>query len=417
MRNRWILALAIVLPSVAIACAASIVNGTKWSAEELDEIRSLWIGELAPAEPDATNRFADDSASVALGHRLFFDPRLSSNGRVSCATCHLPDRQFQDDVPLASGIGTTTRRTMPIAGTAHSTFLFWDGRKDSQWSQALGPLENPVEHGGTRAQFAHIIAQHYRADYERIFGTLPDLAGVPTAAGPVEDTAARVAWNRLSETQRDDVTRVFVNIGKAIAAYERRLEPAPARFDRYVEKLIQEGRAPVGILSADEEAGLRLFIGKANCTQCHNGPLFTDDHFHNTGIPAVASLPEDVGRAAGAPQVLSDEFNCRSRWSDAQPSDCAELEFLAPDGHELMRAFKTPSLRGVADRAPYMHAGQVSTLRNVISHCNRAPKAPAGHTEVNALRLSGKERMQLEAYLRTLDAPIAARPELLAPPR
>jgi len=417
MRNRWILALAILVSTTAVACAASIATGTRWSAEEVDDIRSLWIGELADLNPDPTNRYADDSAAIALGHRLFFDTRLSSNGQVSCATCHLPDRQFQDDVPLARGVGTTNRRTMPVAGTAHSAWLFWDGRKDSQWSQALGPLESPVEHGGTRAQYAHVIAQHYRQAYEAIFGALPDVSAVPQVAGPVEDPAARAAWERLPEETRNDVTRVFVNIGKAIAAYERQLQPAPSRFDRYVETLKDNGRAPVGILSPEEEAGLRLFIGKANCTQCHNGPLLTDDHFHNTGIPAVASLPEDIGRATGAPQVLADEFNCRSRWSDAAPGECAELEFLAPDGHELVRAFKTPSLRGVADRAPYMHAGQVASLTDVIAHYNRAPKAPAGHSEVTPLRLNEKERLQLAAYLRSLDAPIAARPELLAPPR
>jgi cytochrome c peroxidase len=114
---------------------------------------------------------ADDPRAAELGRQLFFDTRLSANGRVACATCHKPDQEFQDGTPLANGVGLTNRRTMPIAGTADSPFLFWDGRKDSQWAQALGPLESPVEHGGNRDQYAQVIAEHYRPAYEQVFGT------------------------------------------------------------------------------------------------------------------------------------------------------------------------------------------------------------------------------------------------------
>lgn len=417
MGRIWIGALGVGMLVTVVAGAARVAGGSRWSPREVETLRSLWIGELGPLPPDPSNRFADDPAAAALGQALFFDTRLSSNGRVSCATCHLPGKQFQDDVALASGVGRTARRTMPVAGTAYSPWFFWDGRKDSQWAQALGPLESPVEHGGTRAQYAHVVAERYRAEYERIFGPLPDLARVPREAGPVADSGARKAWEALPAAQRDAVTRVYANIGKAIAAYERRLQPGPSRFDRYVERLLADGRAPAGVLSPDEEAGLRLFIGKANCTRCHNGPRFTDDHFHNTGVAAVASLRADSGRATGARQVVADEFNCRGRYSDAGPGDCAELEFLVPEGKELVRAFKAPSLRGVAGRAPYMHAGQIATLARVIDHYDRAPRAPAGTSELQPLKLSAKERVQLEAYLRTLDAPVAAEPSLLEPPR
>jgi cytochrome c peroxidase len=387
-----------------------------WSDREVETLRSLWIGSLPPVPADPSNRWADDPAAVAFGHRLFFEPRLSSTGRVSCATCHLPDREFQDDVPLGVGVGRTDRRTMPVAGTAYSPFLFWDGRKDSQWAQALGPLESPVEHGGTRALYAHVVAEHHRAEYETIFGPMPDLTGIPRVAGPVDEPAARAAWDALTARQQDAVTGVYVNLGKAIAAYQRRLQPGPSRFDRYVETILADGRAPADVLSDDEVAGLRLFMGRANCLDCHNGPLLTNQEFHNTGIPAVKGLPEDVGRAAGAPAVLADEFNCRSRWSDADAESCSELEFMVAEGHELVRAFKVPSLRNVADRPPYMHAGQVATLADAIAHYDRAPKAPAGHTELRRLRLSARERAQLEAYLRTLSGGTDAPAELLAPP-
>jgi cytochrome c peroxidase len=412
----------IALASLAIALGGAGVAGvatgaSHWSGVDVTTIRSLWIGELEPLEPDPTNRYGDDPRAVELGHRLFFDTRLSSTGTVACATCHDPQREFQDGTPLGTGVGTTDRRTMPIAGTAYSPWQFWDGRKDTQWAQALGPLESSVEHGGTRAQYTRLIGEHYRAEYEALFGPLPDLAAVPQKAGPVEDQEARTAWERLTDQTRDDITRVYANIGKAIAAYERRIQYGPSRFDRYAEALFRDGRAPEGILTRDEVAGLRLFIGKAECTTCHNGPLFTDNHFHNTGVPAVASLPLDLGRAVGAKQVLDDEFNCRSRFSDAHPAECKELEFLESDSHELERAFKPPSLRNVAERPPYMHAGQIATLAEVLAHYNRAPAAPRGHSELKPLRLSRRELAQLEAFLRALSGPTQAPPGLLAPPK
>jgi cytochrome c peroxidase len=192
-----------------------------------------------------------------------------------------------------------------------------------------------------------------------------------------------------------------VNIGKAIAAYERTIGYAPSRFDRYVDALQDTGRAPQGVLSADEVTGLRLFIGRASCVNCHNGPLFTNNEFHNTGVPTREGLAADNGRLAGADAVLRDEFNCRSRWSDSR-SKCAELEFLVAGDHVLERAFKVPSLRNVAERAPYMHAGQFGTLGEVVEHYNRAPKAPAGHTELEPLRLGAQERRQIAAFLRSL---------------
>jgi len=110
------------------------------------------LDRLGPMPHDPGNRWADNPAAAALGQRLFFDGRLSGNGRVSCATCHDRENDFQDSMPLAKGMGTTNRRTMPIAGAPYSPFLFWDGRKDSLWAQALGPLESAVEHGGDREQ-------------------------------------------------------------------------------------------------------------------------------------------------------------------------------------------------------------------------------------------------------------------------
>ena len=175
-------AVLILLPTIATVTASGRGG---WTSAQLEELRSMSLAELGSLPRDPTNRVADDPRAADLGRRLFFDTRLSSNGLVACSTCHQAERGFQDGIALANGVGTTTRRTMPIAGMAWSPFLFWDGRKDSLWAQALGPLENPMEHGGTRAQYAHVIADSYARDYEQIFGALPDLSRVPPSAGPV----------------------------------------------------------------------------------------------------------------------------------------------------------------------------------------------------------------------------------------
>lgn len=392
------------LAGACVVAAASGIHG--WTVADIATLQSLSLRELEPLAPDASNRVADDPRAAALGERLFADTRLSANGRVSCGTCHKRDRDFQDGLPLGQGVGTTAKRTMPIAGMARAPFLFWDGRKDSQWAQALGPLESAVEHGGTRAQYARVIADHYRQEYETVFGALPDLSAVPAAAGPSGDADAVAAWNALGDATRRGVTRVFANIGKAIAAYERRIDVGPARFDAYVEALTA-GRPVAGLLTADEVAGLKLFIGKAHCTQCHNGPLFTNYEFHNTGVPVRVGLPMDGGRLSGATAALQDEFSCRSEWSDAG-GRCPELDFVITGDHAQARAYKVPSLRNVAGRAPYMHAGQLATLAEVLDHYNRAPAAPLGHSELHPLRLQGRELRQLDAFLRTLSGPVIA---------
>ena len=383
-----------------------------WTEVELVTLRTLWIGSLPPLEPDPSNQYGDNLAAAEFGKKLFFDTRFSSNGEVACATCHVPEKGFQDGLPLAQGVGVTNRRAMPIAGTAYSPWMFWDGRKDSQWAQALGPLESAVEHGGNRTFYAHLIDEHYRAEYEAIFGELPDLSDqsrFPEAAGPVEDESARAAWEAMSPADQETITQIYVNMGKAIAAYERQIMPTASRFDIYVQAALENDKKTMNsTLTTEELEGLRLFIGPANCTRCHNGPLFTDNSFHNTGVPAVESLPEDTGREQGAQNVLADEFNCLSQYSDAEPDQCDELNFMVSEGHELTRAFKAPSLRNVTSRAPYMHAGQFTTLEAVLDHYNTAPAAPTGHSELEQLNFSETQMNAIIAFLYTLNSEITA---------
>jgi len=333
---------------------------------------------------------------------------------VSCASCHDPARQFQDGRATSLGVGAGTRRAMPLAGAGHSPWLFWDGRKDSLWSQALGPLEDAVEHGGNRLRFARLLQAHYREPYEALFGPLPALDGLPEDAGPLGNDAERAAWQALDAPQREAVTRVFANLGKALAAFEKRLQHEPSRLDGYLEAVVR-GQPDAGLLDEREINGLRLFIGKAQCISCHNGPLFTDQHFHNTGVPPRDAVAER-GRAAALAVVRQDEFNCLGPYSDAGPGQCQELRFLVKQDAALEGAFKTPGLRGVAERPPYMHAGQIATLEAVVQHYIAAPHAAVGRSELNhrhagqgpqgevrqPVELSPAERADLVAFLRTL---------------
>ncbi|MEQ1950490.1 cytochrome-c peroxidase [Mesorhizobium yinganensis] len=378
-------------------------DGPDFSEPEKATIASLSLSALKPLPPDPTNKYADKPGPAAFGATLFFEQRLSRDGNVACSTCHMIDRQFQDDRPFGVGVGESNRRTMPLAGVAYGPWFFWDGRRDSLWAQALTPLEDQNEHAGTRTAYAHLMVREFKTRYERIFGPLPDVSALPASAGPLGTAAEQAAWAAMAADQREKVDTVFANIGKAIAAFERTITHAPTRFDRFANA-VGAGQTPeTDAAFSDEEAlGLKLFIGKARCSTCHNGPRFTDESFHNTGVPPVDSKPPDLGRQTGVSEVLADPFNCFGRFRDGGEQACGELRHIVRDGPELRRAYKTPSLRGVADRPPYMHTGQFATLEDVVAHYAAAPRPVEGTSELQPLRLSDREKAALVAFLRTL---------------
>jgi cytochrome c peroxidase len=381
----------------------ALLKGSGLSKAELETARSLSLADLPPVPKSISNAVADDPRAVALGEALFNDTGLSANGKVACASCHLADRGFQDDLPVGRGVGETARRTMPLRGVGYETWFFWDGRKDSLWSQALGPVESAVEHGFTRSEVAQRIAQNHAAPYADLFGALPeDMADLP-AASPLGDAAAQAAWRELPAERQQQINRIFANFGKSIAAFERRLMPLENRFDRYTRALLA-GETPKGDARLGKEAlhGFILFTGKAGCINCHNGPRLTDGFFHNTGVYSPKQPITDQGRAAVLAEVQDDPFNCLGPYSDAPAQACRELRFMSRKSHPFKRAYKTPSLRGVADRAPYMHAGQIRTLGQVIAHYNAAPAAPSGHSEIKPLRLTRQEKAALLAFLKAL---------------
>lgn len=409
--RKLLLALAALLATGAALAGLTSAGRDGWSDGELQILSTLRLSQLAPPASDPSNAVEARPDAVRLGKQVFADTRFSRNGAVSCASCHQPDRQFQDGRPLGQGVGTGRRRTMPLAEAGHAPFTFWDGRKDSLWSQALGPLEDQLEHGGTRLAYAHLVRAHYRAQYEALFGPMPDLGRLPREGGPLGTPEQRAAWAAMREDDRRAVSRVFANLGKAIAAYEKTLHYGESRLDGYIENLLREDvlRADPAAsqrLSPQEKNGLRLFIGKAQCVTCHNGPLFSDQQFHNTGIAPRTPGKPDFGRGPALAQLLKDEFNCLGPYSDAKPEQCEELRFLSADDHALDGAFKVPGLRNAAARAPYMHAGQLASLGEVVEHYRRAPAAAAGHSELKPLRLSDSEVRDLAAFLGTLSSPV-----------
>lgn len=413
MRAAAIVSIGVMVCVAAALTAGRFMAAPTWSSAERASIKSMALSSLPALPPDPSNSFADNPQAAALGKSLFFDTRLSGNGQIACSSCHQPALQFQDGLPVGHGVGVGNRRTMPIATSTYSPFLFWDGRKDSEWSQALGPLENPLEHGADRTMIVRLVAAAYRPSYEALFGPLPDVTGVPEHAMPSGDVAAVAAWTRLPPEKQESIDRVFANVGKAIAAFERTISPSATRFDAYARALDKENPAAAdALMTAMERQGLRLFIGKAECATCHTGPLLSDNAFHNIGLPG-ADPTNDLGRSTAVAEVRADPFNCLGHFSDAGSAQCKELQFIAADDPKAVGAFRTPSLRGVALRAPFMHAGQFTSLQEVLKHYDIAPAASVGNSELRPLALNEEELGALEAFLRTLDPKPPAKPDLM----
>jgi len=409
-------------------CAAALpacTDETSFTAEEREVLDTFKLDVRPP--PDPSNRVADKREAAVLGKKFYFDTRFSgtlgpandgvtngslgpsgSAGRVACYSCHQIDKGGADyrSRPSATslGAGYTGRNAPTVINAAYSDvskggWQFWDGRKDSLWSHALGPPESGAEHNGTRLQYAHVIYDHYRADYEVVFGALPDLSD--TVRFPSEGKPGDPAFDAMSDADKQEINRVYSNFGKAIAAYERRIiSPAfqPSAFDR--------------VLAGDDSAmspsairGAKLFIGKAACNECHRGPTFTDFKFHNIGCPqqGVNALSVDVGRFSGITNVKGDVFNRAGAFSDAV--DNSHLMGLAPLEHDV-GAFKTPTLRNVRVTGPYMHDGVYETLWDVVNHYNfgGATGAYSGEKEITItpLLLDDREMGDIVEFLESL---------------
>jgi len=323
---------------------ASLVSGAADKPAPLD------VGHWRKvfARPDHTPTPAGNPATpekVALGARLFEDTRLSGSGDVACSSCHQADLSFTDGVDRHVGHDgqPLDRRTPPLWNLAWGLSFFWDGRASSLEAQAMVPIENEREMAGN------------------LHTALRDLG-----ADPQMRKAFAIAFP-------DDPGVTQANLAKALATFQRTLVSPETRFDRWV-------KGDDGALEPDELAGFALFVGKAGCAACHQGWRFTDEAFHDIGLPG-----EDKSRGP-------------------------ILGLQAAD-----HAFKTPSLRERVWSAPYMHDGSLATFDDVVDHyARRVVKRPTLSADLpQRIDLSATERAQLVAFLNTLSSDDPPRPASL----
>jgi len=436
------LQLASVLALTAVcACAGSGAKGN--IGPGADDTRKR-LEALSPAvlpEPpaDPTNMYLADPRAAEFGKKLFFEKRFSGplldeanngdpatlglqgeTGKVACAGCHIPTTGFSDtrstraQISLASA--WTHRRTKSLLDVAQQQLLNWDGRHDAAFSQPFTPIEDPVEFNSSRLFVAQQIKRLYRADYEAIFGPLPALdqyAIVAAADAGCPDIPKNVAHGVCVKPGYDDpaVTRVVVNMGKAIQAYLRQLRCGQSRFDAWMA-----GNELA--LSADEQAGAELFVGKAGCDSCHSGPYLTDRSYHNVGLHEdyrFFVVPfDDHGAADGLAAVRADPLNSKGVYSDGYDG---RLDKLPADLSRFDGAFSTPGLRCVNRRPSFMHTGQFRSLDDVVNFFDKGGDANGfqGVSGNFPRGLTAEERAQIVAFLKSLDGP-GADPSLSAPP-
>ena len=396
---------------------------------------------LPPPPPDPTNDYLTDPRAAVLGKKLFFDTRFSGplldeanngdpatlgmqgeTGKVGCVSCHVPTSGFSDTrstrAQISLGSGWTHRRAKSLLDVGQSRLLNWDGRRDSAFSQPFTPLEDAAEMNSSRLFAAQQIARLYRNEYEPIFGPLPALeryGAVAAADAGCSELPPNLIHASCVKPGADDpdVTRVVVNMGKAIEAFTRQLTCGPSRFDAWMA-------GDQNAMSLDEQAGAWLFVGKGHCDTCHSGPYFTDRSFHNVGLHPdfrfFVGPVDDPGAAEGLGELLTDSLNSRGPYSDG---DDGRLDDLPADLTSLVGAFSTPGLRCVARRPSFMHTGQFRSLEDVVSFFARGGDENGflGTSENVPRDLSATEKAELVAFLRALDGPgpdaaLVAAPEL-----
>lgn len=327
---------------------------------------------------DPSNRVSGKPAAAAFGEALFFEPRLSGTGSVLCATCHAPFRHFQDGRPRGVGLEETDRNTQSVINARFWRWFGWDGAADSLWAQSLRPLLDRREMASSAQHIAAIVRTNYSEQYEKAFGT------------PVPS---------------DDMA-VFVDVGKALAAYQETLISPRTPFDEFRDALENGKDVPEENFSSSARRGLKIFIGKGNCSVCHFGPLFSNGEFADNGVPFFAGRGRvDPGRHAGIRKLKASPFNLLGRFNDDPKRLTATGTRHVEVQHRNFGEFRVPSLREVAHTAPYMHNGALATLEDVVrfySELNEERLHFDGEKILRPLHLSPQESADLVAFLRTL---------------
>ncbi|PKL77195.1 MAG: hypothetical protein CVV27_06425 [Candidatus Melainabacteria bacterium HGW-Melainabacteria-1] len=371
------------------------------------------LSPLGSPPPNPSNAYADHPQAAAFGQQLFYDPRLSADGRFSCASCHNPAQGWSDARPRAVAMGVGARHSPTLWNVAHQRWLFWDGRADSLWAQAIQPLESLLEMGRSRTALYQLFRreQGLNGAYAKVFGPLPSVASTlpPEARPGAAKDPLNTAWNRIPAADRQAINRFVANLGKSFEAFERKLVSGESPFDRFARGLRTKDPQLTASLDKDAQFGLRLFIGRGQCILCHSGSNFSDGEFHNLGLPALPGQAPDEGRFGGIAALLADPLNGQGSFSDL-PADDAwndKLRYLERQNSNRGE-FKTPTLREVAQTAPYMHDGRFASLEQVLAFYDNPGLhvSALGRREdtLQPLKLSPDEIRQLTAFLKALSS-------------
>jgi cytochrome c peroxidase len=298
-----------------------------------------------PWSRDTSNRVSGKAEAIALGERLFFEPRLSVNGEVSCATCHAPERNFTDGLKLAIGQreAVVERHTQSVLNVRLNRWFGWDGSGDSLWAQSVRPMLDARELAGSEQHIAQLVRsdRDLACGYERAFGVRP----------PANDEA------------------VTVDAAKALAAFQETLVSGRTAFDEFRDALARGEREAAARYPQDAQRGLRIFVGKGTCNVCHFGPNFSNGEFEEIGIPHfLRAGGVDWGRAQGIKNMLASRFSLLRAYNDDRAREGAISARHVDLQLRNYGEFRIPSLRNVALTAPYMHNGHFATLAEVVRH-------------------------------------------------
>ena len=361
-----------------LAPAAQADAPVTFSAAEISQILSHGPWPL-PAKADPTNRASGNLEAIELGSRLFFDERLSARGQVACANCHVPERNWTDNLKRGVGLVEVDRNTPTLMNLRVQRWFGWDGGADSLWSQSLRPILDKRELAAT----PHHVAQLVRSDeqlscrYTKVYGSLP-----------AEDEA------------------VLVGVGKVLASFLETLVSGRTPFDRFREA-IAKGEPPSNWnFSEPALRGLKIFIGKGACTECHSGPNFTGGEFFSTGLSKFAPQGKpDPGRVEGVRQLMQSRFNLLGQYNDDKTGASAVRTSQVALEKDNFGEFKVPSLRNLVLTAPYGRDGRVETLAEVIRHYADLDPARIRAKDgkpAKPLNLTPREQTDLVVFLETL---------------